>query len=88
MARREVVEIVCDRCGKKDLQEKQDLQDAPELEVSFRGEKKTYKDLCLRCREAVRGYFLRMTKQEEETTKAPAAPAPEPDGGKKKGIFG
>ena len=69
MARREVIELVCDRCGKKDLQEKAELLETAELEVNFRGKRYTYKDLCSRCREAVQGYFMRMTKQEEEPKK-------------------
>ena len=76
MARREVLEIVCDRCGKKDLQTKDQLSDEPELVATFRGQKTEYKDLCLRCRDAVMGYFNRMTKRDDEEKKADAAPAP------------
>ena len=66
MARREVLEIVCDRCQKKDLQTKEQLSEEPELVATFRGQKTEYKDLCIRCRDAVMGYFNRMTKRDEE----------------------
>ena len=92
VARRKVVEVVCDRCKKPDLQEEQDLQEEAELDVTFRGKKISYKDLCRRCREAVQGYFMRMTKQEEDKkdAAAPAVPAlaavPAPV--EKKSLFG
>jgi hypothetical protein len=92
MARREVIEINCDRCGGKDLQDKAVLQDVAELEVTFHGKKTIYKDLCIRCRCAVEGYFLRMTKQEPEAKKEdgtnPPPNAPAAEGEKKKGLFG
>ena len=79
MARREVLEIVCDRCQKKDLQTKDQLSEEPELVATFRGQKTEYKDLCLRCRDAVMGYFTRMTKRDEEKKEpdVQAAPAAE-----------
>jgi len=69
MARREVLEIVCDRCQKKDLQTKEQLSEEPELVATFRGQKTEYKDLCIRCRDAVMGYFNRMTKRDDEEKK-------------------
>ena len=93
MARREVLEVKCDRCGRSDLQEKNLLIDEPELIATFRKQKFEYKDLCTRCREAVGGYFKRMTKQEEATdpkVTQPPAPAPEPiaEEPKKRGFLG
>lgn len=77
MARREVIEIVCDRCNKKDLQQKEQLSEEPELVATFLGQKTEYKDLCVKCRDAVKGYFSRMTKRDDEEKAAPAAPAAE-----------
>jgi hypothetical protein len=98
MARREVIEVKCDRCGRPDLQEKGMLIEEPELIVTFRKQKFEYKDLCTRCRDAVGGYFKRMTKQEEVTDpKAgavdPPAPVDEPvvkpvEEPKKRGFLG
>ena len=92
MARREVLEVKCDRCGRRDLQEKSQLIDEPELIVTFRKQKFEYKDLCTRCREAVEGYFRRMTKQEEVTKPEAGAPEPEPESPpeetKKRGFLG
>ena len=73
MSRREVLEIVCDRCQKKDLQTKDQLSDEPELVATFRGQKTEYKDLCIRCRDAVMGYFNRMTKRDDEEKKSEVA---------------
>jgi hypothetical protein len=68
------------------------LIDEPELVVTFRKQKFEYKDLCTRCRDAVSGYFKRMTKQEEVTDPqaGPPAPAPEekPEEPKKRGFLG
>jgi len=81
MARREVLEVTCDRCKRNDLQEKGQLVDTDELVATFRGQTVKYKDLCRRCREAVEGYFKRMVKVSEEpkvtdpaTPKEPAKP--------------
>jgi len=67
MARRQVVEVTCDRCKKT---ETQDTESAPtegkELEVHFRGQSVNYADLCKRCRSACENYFKSMTKQVEE----------------------
>ena len=75
MARREVVEVVCDRCKRVDIQTKEDKKGAAaELEISFQGEKHSYEDLCRRCRDAVKNYYLRITKQDEEPEKAAEKP--------------
>jgi len=66
MARREVLEVTCDRCKRNDLQEKSQLIDTEELVTAFRGQTVRYKDLCRRCREAVEGYFKKMVKVSEE----------------------
>lgn len=73
MARRDVIEITCDRCGKTETQSSTEApkQGAPEIQATFHDEKVTYNDLCKRCREAVKGYFTRITKKVDD--QAPAA---------------
>ena len=76
MARKQVVEITCDRCQRVENQEV--LTAAPtdkELSVSFHGQFFEYQDLCRRCRDACGNYFRSITKQPEEE-KAQAAPIP------------
>ena len=85
MARREVIEVQCDRCGKVETQE---LGASPkggttaELTVLFHSQEVIYDDLCTRCRSACEGYFKSMTKQVEraveEKEKAPQATPPRP----------
>lgn len=67
MARRDVVEVVCDRCGRVETQSSDD-KGGPETEVSvtFRGETHSYDDLCKRCRNAVKGYFDRIAKKADD----------------------
>ena len=61
MARREVLEVTCDRCGKTQSQTKSEVTEKAELviTVAIKGEtqvNKTYDDLCHRCRETVLNY--------------------------------
>lgn len=67
MARREVVEVECDRCGRTETQGPED-EGGPNSEVSvtFHGETYTYDDLCKRCRSAVKGYFDRIAKKADD----------------------
>jgi len=68
MARRDVIEITCDRCGRTETQSSTETPKStgPEIEATFHGEKLSFGDLCKRCREAVKGYFGRIAKKEEE----------------------
>jgi hypothetical protein len=75
MARRQVYEIVCDRCNKTETQEIKDgAPDAPgepELRIKLKGKPEvSYQDLCTRCRRAVEGYAgqLTMTAEKKEPT--------------------
>jgi hypothetical protein len=89
MARREVVEVLCDRCGRTETQAK-DIKtlDEPEFEVSFRGQKKKYNDLCHRCRGAVEGYFKQATKTvSDKDIDAPKVDGPAPVESVKKSLF-
>ena len=92
MARRQVIEVVCDRSKRKDLQEKEELTDEAEIELHIRGKVTSFKDLCGRCREACTSYANRILKVDDKAEdKKPIAPAVQlttaPDT-KKKGIFG
>jgi hypothetical protein len=88
MARREVIEINCDRCKRTETQpiSAQPASNSPELEITFQGQKIVYSDLCKRCRDAVTGYFKQMTMQmsPKEEPANPAAPVAEQP---KKGLF-
>ena len=86
MARREVIEITCDRCGRTETQEPtQAGKDFKvELTIEFHAEKHQYDDLCMRCRKACENYFKSITKQvENESGENPAGTPIE-----KKGMFG
>ncbi len=67
MARREVIEVKCDRCGRVETQGSEDRAvEGPEVNVTFHGETYVYDDLCKRCRSAVRGYFDRIAKKADD----------------------
>jgi hypothetical protein len=95
VARREVVEITCDRCGRTETQNSEELPklDGPELDASFHGEHITFQDLCKRCRDAVDGYFNRLAKKPLEVLEKvvdleqPAEDKPAPEA-KKKSFLG
>jgi len=84
MARREVVEIICDRCGRTETQEPSQAGKAAKVElvIEFQTERHEYEDLCMRCRKACEGYFKSMTKQ---TEKEEAEPEP---GQERRGLLG
>jgi hypothetical protein len=86
MARREVIEIQCDRCGRTETQEKSQAEKASvvELVIEFQTERHEYADLCMRCRKACEGYFKSLTKQTEKDAQESPAPVAE----KKSGMFG
>ena len=64
MAKRQVFEITCDRCKRAEVQPMTDQSKSqvPELEITHRGTKVVYQDLCIRCQEAVENYFASITK--------------------------
>lgn len=98
MARREVLEITCDRCGRTETQTSVETPKggSPEVEAKFHGEVVSFNDLCKRCREAVKGYFSRIKKEEVAQKAAPPAPVEvevpaqieKKDEGKKKSFLG
>jgi len=83
MARREVLEITCDRCKHNDLQEKSQLSETDELVITLRGQTVKYHDLCVSCRQAITGYFNRIiqVKRDKPSDKPVEKPA-EPSKGK------
>lgn len=68
MARRDVVEVTCDRCGRVETQTSTETTkpDKYEVSVTFHGETVSFEDLCKRCRDAVKGYFTRLAKKPDE----------------------
>lgn len=67
MARREVLEVTCDRCERVETQTKSEAKKPEgvtlELKVNFRGEAAEYEDLCRRCRDAVGSYYAKIVKK-------------------------
>lgn len=95
MARRDVIEITCDRCGRTETQssteapKKEGEKPSAEIEATLHGEKLCFNDLCKRCREAVKGYFSRIAMKEEPAAEKPAgAPPVEPVKPEKRGFLG
>jgi hypothetical protein len=71
MARRDVVEVTCDRCGRTETQTSTETPKggSPEFHGTFHGETHQFNDLCKRCRDAVKGYFERLCKKIDEQGK-------------------
>lgn len=98
MARREVIEVVCDRCKRTDNQLKDAVPNTggePELVIILHGKKTVYTDLCRSCRETVTNYHGSITKDrkkaeptEKDATPAPKEGEPAVSTAVKHGIFG
>jgi hypothetical protein len=75
MARREVIEVTCDRCERTETQAKDSMPKIPdggaELTLNFHGETVKYVDLCKRCRDAIKNYVGSITKKKDEEPKPP-----------------
>jgi hypothetical protein len=88
MARREVVEVKCDRCKKVETQNKDEIASSsnitapPEFTLHYGQKSVTYQDLCRGCRKAV-GNYVKKLAMEDEDEKAPEKPKVEekPKGG-------
>lgn len=69
MARREVIEISCDRCNRTETQNKSEVRtgEEPEITIKMGNVKVEYPDLCRRCRTSVKNYFdhIRMVRPDE-----------------------
>lgn len=88
MARRQVLEIQCDRCNRVETKPvaANSGDAACVLTVTFKGKTISYEDLCTKCEKAVEGYFKNMTMQKDEKGLVVAS-APEAQPEKKKGFF-
>lgn len=75
MARRDVVEVTCDRCGRVETQHSGEVARKGEMKfevtVNFHGELCSFEDLCKRCRSAVRGYYERIAKKADDQVAPP-----------------
>lgn len=79
MARRQVIEIQCDRCNKVETVPTDRDKDVvgPSLVVKFGGREVKYDDLCGKCHSAVGGYFSQMVR--EATKKEPVEEKKKPN---------
>jgi hypothetical protein len=75
MARREVVEVLCDRCKRVEMVPKDKAPPAggePVFSITLSGQSVSFTDLCTNCQKALAGYFKHCTlvkKDEAEQTK-------------------
>ena len=85
MARREVIEITCDRCKRTETQNKREVspEDEDELEVTFGGSTTKYADMCRRCRGTVSNYVARIRGEKRDVEAPENGKMPV---GKKKGL--
>lgn len=67
MARRQVVEIQCDRCSKVEHQTDSEIKELDELElrIQYKGTTHQFSDLCRRCRGSVENLVNRLLKAYE-----------------------
>ena len=68
MARREVLEILCDRCKKVEVVPKEvgGRENKQALSMTYYGQPVTYGDLCKRCRGALDSYFKKISLQQAD----------------------
>lgn len=71
MARKQVLEVICDRCNRVETQEFDQNPkahsggDVDEMVLRFHSRTIKYGDLCIRCRKAVEGYIKQIAKEVE-----------------------
>ena len=86
MARREVIEVVCDRCKRVETQAPNAVVkpegEKNEFYLQFHGKITSYEDLCSGCRKALRNYLDRMLFEPKSKETKSVAETPE-----KKGSF-
>lgn len=63
LATKQVVEVQCDRCPRKEYVEATGERVAPVLVVKFGAQEVKYDDLCSSCMKAVAGHLAEVTKQ-------------------------
>ena len=87
MSKREVIEVLCDRCKKVEVVSKESVKggNEPEFALKFNGKQATYTDLCSRCRETLSGLYKKLTLQQPDEVKDAAVPSS--DGPQKNGLL-
>ena len=73
MARREVIEVICDRCGRTETQAQGDRPEATgggsyEFKISLHGKETSYEDLCVSCRKSLANYYAKIIKAKMDPT--------------------
>jgi len=83
MARKTVIEITCDRCGKTEhvTDPSRAEKDPPDFSGSLffdedSNEEKEFQDLCGRCRKAVRNYWNKILLKDGESDDPPETGPP------------
>lgn len=67
MSRQKVVVVKCDRCRRDELQPVPEVEKTePDLDVTFKGEKLQYADLCAECENTVKKLFEEMKQWERK----------------------
>ncbi len=74
MARKNVVEINCDRCERVEYLDPETTKMALGLELSFQGEELVWPDLCSACHKAV-GNYIKQIKRETKKDEPETVPA-------------
>lgn len=90
MARREVVEVLCDRCKRVDLVPKNEAPPEgaePFFKIQLGDQSVAYVDLCRKCREALTGYFKHCTLVKKDDAEQPAKPVEAVQSVQTKGIL-
>ena len=91
MARREVIEITCDRCERTETQAPGMIaardKMSHEFSITLHGKSIQYEDLCRSCRKTLANYYDKVIKakvEQDAPPKKPPTPAPAPP---KTGLF-
>ena len=65
MARRKVLEVECDRCGRTETQAENPDRPHPEFSANLHGDEVSFEDLCAKCRDAIRNYYKRIARKDK-----------------------
>jgi len=79
MARREVIEVICDRCKRVDTQAPGDRPKiigggSHEFKISLLGDETAYEDLCVSCRKTLANYHSKIIKAKMDPPAQKQAP--------------
>lgn len=89
MAKRNVVEIVCERCDRVEYVKPDEYQEEPDLVITCGGKTVTFEDLCSSCKKTVGNLADQITKKiswkrnkdEDKKEEDSLKPSPSPDAG-------